>query len=176
MNAVSTTAALGQFVPATAYTTVVLLIPVSVKVLPVPNKFPPVAASYQLIGSEAVAVSVMLPVPQLPSEVTTGAVETGFMVAIDGTRVLEHPFFASALLRRTLDLLVGQIRTVLGNRGIEVQVWQPSVVFTTLSEAFAQTLPPALLEDSPEARLKSFFRITEIPTAQQYVESMLLSK
>ncbi len=49
---------------------------------PVPTRFPPTEASYQKIGSAAVALRVIGPVSHLDECVTTGFAEAGLIVAV----------------------------------------------------------------------------------------------
>ena len=61
------------------------------KLFPVPYKLPFVAASYQLIGSAAVAVSVIDPGPQLDALVVVGAVDTALIAACTEIRFVQLP-------------------------------------------------------------------------------------
>lgn len=81
-----------------------------------------------------------------------------------------HQFFASALLRRTLDQVVCQFT------GLRVEVWRPTAVLTALSEAYAQHLPPVAGDDSPVARLRRHFNQEQVPTAEEYVNAMMAAE
>jgi len=69
-----------------------------VKLVPVPNKEPPVDAAYQLmVPAEAVAPRFTVPDPQLEPGAVPVMVGTGFMVAVTAVlvAVIQPPFVAS---------------------------------------------------------------------------------
>ena len=67
-----------------------------VKLLPVNNNVPPLAAEYQRTTAVSVAVSVTLPVPQRLTSEATGVAAVALMIACAATRALGQTDPASA--------------------------------------------------------------------------------
>lgn len=83
-----------------------------------------------------------------------------------------HPFFLSALFRRTAETMLEKL---VSNRSTKATfvVWRPTVVYSALAKRYARSLPRSTEDDTLMDRLKRTFRLSFVPTPREYLSRMM---
>jgi NADP-dependent 3-hydroxy acid dehydrogenase YdfG len=88
-------------------------------------------------------------------------------------RLENHPFFLSASLRRTAEVVLKNLVAERSNGDISLSIWRPKVVYTNLAKRYAHLLPARGHGDSPLSRLERRFGVLAIPSPEEFVRRMM---
>lgn len=139
----------------------------------------PPAGNLSAVSAESLQVAtealIMYPFEAARWALSTSLVEKGRLIVLSSSSVNEslcdHPFFLSALLRRTLDQLVGCMAD--SAKGKSVTIWKPRVVATRLAVAYASAQVGSKDLPAITRYLQEAFDVEFIPTPEEWVSLQL---
>lgn len=139
----------------------------------------PPPGPYNRVTSEMAATAYEV-VVQYPLEVmdlarTTlrrGGTLTILSSSASKEQLFDHEFFLSAAMRRILDTLATELKSVMSDNGQHLIVWRPKVVLTDLSLSYAKKQGGVKSKEDAIEWLKLRHRVPEVLTAMEFVRTM----
>ncbi len=141
---------------------------------PTPPVRSPSATDWRSV-QEACQICIVYPVHILSSLLASESQNVHFIFLSSSAareRLENHPFFLSAVFRRTAETM---LRTLVDERSnsAALSIWRPTVVYTGLAKRYARSLSGNGCSDDSLDRLKRRFAVSSVPSPSEYVDRMM---